>query len=110
MCAEGISRNVSKHAPKSPSAASPDRGVAAPMIVRPARAADVDRLLEIHANAFPDPRAMEARRRNFLENALGNFDDLRVVEEEGGRIVAHAFLFRLEAWFGGRGVPSGGIA
>jgi len=80
------------------------------MIVRAARTADVDRLLEVHGSAFPDPRGMEARRRNFLENSLGDFSQLRVVEDGTGCIVAHAFLFPLEAWFGGRAVRAGGIA
>jgi predicted acetyltransferase len=40
---------------------------------------------------------------------LGTLDELHVVEE-GARIVAHAFLFGLEVWFGGRPVKAGGIA
>jgi predicted acetyltransferase len=79
------------------------------MIVRAACAADLERLLEVHMSVFPDPRGIEARRRNFEQNALGDYSDLRVVEDEG-RVIAHAFLFPLEAWFGGRAMRAGGIA
>jgi predicted acetyltransferase len=79
------------------------------MIVRTARAQDLDRLLDVHTSAFPNPGGLELRRRNFEQNPLGDFSDLRVVEDEG-RVVGHAFLFPLEAWFGGRGVRAGGVA
>jgi predicted acetyltransferase len=79
------------------------------MLVRVAHPEDVDRLLDIHVSAFPDPRGLEARSRNFLEHPLGDLSELRVVEE-GGRLLAHAFLFRAEAWFGGRPVRAGAIA
>jgi predicted acetyltransferase len=91
------------NAPRAPKDAAPAR------MVRGARLGDVDRLLEIHLSAYPNPRSVEVRRRNFLENPLGDLDDLRVMEESGA-IVAHAFLFGLEAWFGGRAVRAGGIA
>jgi predicted acetyltransferase len=77
--------------------------------VRPAQQGDLERLLEIHASAFPDSRGYEARRRNFEHNALGSLDDLRVVEQNG-RVVAHAFLFRLDVWIGGRPARTGAIA
>jgi predicted acetyltransferase len=80
-----------------------------PNLHRIAREADLDRLVEIHSAAFPDPRGPEARRRNFVHNPLGVLDDLHVVERDGIP-VAHAFLFHLEAWFGGRRVPVGAIA
>jgi len=76
---------------------------------RPACDGDLDRILEIHANAFPDPRGAEERRRNFTHNPWARLDDL-VVAEDAGAIVAHAFLFSLRAWFGGAPVRVGGIA
>ncbi len=76
---------------------------------RRARPDDLDRLLEIHVAAFPDVRRAEARRRNFTTNPLGALDDL-VVAEHDGTLVAHAFLFGLEAWFGARPVRMGGVA
>jgi predicted acetyltransferase len=80
-----------------------------PLLHRTARAGDLDRLIEIHLAAFPDPRPPEVRKRNFLHNALGPLEDLHVVERDGA-LVAHAFLFRLEVWFGGRRVQVGAIA
>ena len=62
-----------------------------------------------HTAAFPDARGVPARRRNFTANPLGTLDDLHVVVEDG-RIVAHAFLFALGVFFGGKVVPTGGIA
>lgn len=76
---------------------------------RTATLEDVDRLVEIHTAAFPDDRGHAERRRNFLQNALGTLDDLHVVLHEG-RIVAHAFLFSLGAYFGTQRVSVGGIA
>lgn len=79
--------------------------------LRQAREGDLERLLEIHASAFPDPRGVDERRTNFLANPLGTFDDLfAVVETATGAVLAHGFLFRLEVWFGGRPVPVSGIA
>jgi predicted acetyltransferase len=76
---------------------------------RTAREADLERLLEVHTSAFPDPRGREARLRNFMRNTLGGFEDLWVACE-GDAIVGHAFLFPLEAWFGGARVRVAGIA
>lgn len=76
---------------------------------RRAREDDLDRLVEIHANAFPDPRSFDARARNFMANRFGALDELRVVEQRGV-IVAHAFLFAFEIGFGGERVHSAGIA
>lgn len=76
---------------------------------RPAAEDDLERLVEIHASAFPDPRGHEARVRNFARNPLGALSDLWVLVADGVPM-AHAFLFPLEAWFGGRRVPLGGIA
>jgi predicted acetyltransferase len=88
-------------------AAAEDKGEE--LLVRGAREADIDRLLEIHTSAYPDPRSLEVRRRNFLHNPLGAFGDLRVAEV-AGKIVAHAFLFPLEVGIGGRSVKTGAIA
>jgi predicted acetyltransferase len=78
---------------------------------RTAREADLDRVLEVHTSAFPDPRGREARVRNFTRNPLGRFEDLWVAcEGDAGAIVGHAFLFPLEAWFGGVRVRVAGIA
>jgi predicted acetyltransferase len=76
---------------------------------RTATEADLERVLVIHGSAFPDPRREPARRRNFRANALGTIDDLWIALD-GDVIVAHAFLFRLEAHFGGCAVPVAGIA
>lgn len=76
---------------------------------RPAREADLDRLIEIHSSAFPDPRGEAERRSNFVANPLGTLDDLWVLLD-GGQPLAHAFLFGLEAWVGGARVRLGGIA
>lgn len=77
--------------------------------VRPARPEDVDRLVAMHLAAFPDDRGVPARKRNFEQNPLGSLDRLRVLEEAGA-VVAHAFLFELEVFFGGRAVKTAGIA
>jgi predicted acetyltransferase len=76
---------------------------------RPAREDDLERLLDLHTSAFPDPRGRPARTRNFQKNALGAFSDLYVLVEDD-TVLAHAFLFPLEAWFGGARVRVGGIA
>ncbi len=75
---------------------------------RAATEADLDRLLEIHLAAYPDPRSVAARQRNFTQSPFGPLGDLVVVEERGV-LVAHAFLFRLRAFFGGARVKVGGI-
>ena len=77
--------------------------------LRGATESDLDRLIEIHTACYPDERGAGARRLNFVQNALGRLDDLRVAER-GGRIVGHAFGFSLRAWFGGASVPAVGIA
>jgi predicted acetyltransferase len=76
---------------------------------RPATEDDLERLVDIHAGAFPDPRDHDARVRNFARNAFGALSDLWVLVD-GGVALAHAFLFPLEAWFGGRRVAVGGVA
>ena len=80
-----------------------------PASFRPAREDDLERLLDLHTSAFPDPRGRPARTRNFEKNALGAFSDLHVLVEDD-TVLAHAFLFPLEAWFGGARVPVGGVA
>jgi predicted acetyltransferase len=76
---------------------------------RPACEDDLERLLDLHTGAFPDPRGRLARTRNFQKNALGAFSDLHVLVEDD-TVLAHAFLFPLEAWFGGVRVRVGGVA
>jgi predicted acetyltransferase len=76
---------------------------------RPATEDDLERLVDIHTAAFPDPRGQDARVRNFARNAFGALSDLWILVE-GGITLAHAFLFPLEAWFGGRRVAVGGVA
>jgi predicted acetyltransferase len=78
-------------------------------LVRPAREDDVDRLLEIHVAAFPDPRPIEVRRRVFMHNRLGGLGALRVAELDGD-VVAHAFAFPIAVWFGGRRVRGTALA
>lgn len=80
-----------------------------PLGIRNATSADLDRLVAVHTSAFPDPRGANARVRNFTQNPLGTLDDLRVAEQDG-RVVGHAFLFRMGIHYGGRVVPAGGIA
>lgn len=80
-----------------------------PFRFRRAREDDLDRLVEIHLAAYPDPRSVEARQRNFTHNPFGGFEHLLVVEE-GRAIVGHAFLFPFRAAFGGAPVKVGGIA
>lgn len=77
--------------------------------VRPARDEDLDRLVTVHAAAFPDARNRDARRRNFTENARGSFSDLWVAEVDR-TVVGHCFLFRLTTWIAGRQMPVGGVA
>lgn len=79
------------------------------MKFRKASVRDLDRLVEIHLAAYPDARNVEARERNFTHNPFGGLEHL-VVAEDAGRIVAHAFLFPFQAFFGGVPVKVGGIA
>ena len=76
---------------------------------RTATRADLDRVLEIHLPSFPDERTIEERTRNFTANRFGGIEHL-VVAQRAGEIVAQAYLFPLEAWFGGRSVRMGAIA
>jgi predicted acetyltransferase len=80
-----------------------------PLAIRTAREQDLDRLIEIHSSAFPDSRGVEARGRLLRSNYLGDLDHLYVAER-GGLVLAHAFLFALQGWFGGTRVNFGGIA
>jgi predicted acetyltransferase len=77
--------------------------------LRPAREDDLERIVEIHTSAFPDPRGHDARLRHFTHNPLGSLSDLWLLVE-GEHTLAQAFLFPLEAWYGGRRVPIGGVA
>ncbi|HEY2510906.1 MAG TPA: GNAT family N-acetyltransferase [Polyangiaceae bacterium] len=76
---------------------------------RPACEADLDRLLDLHASAFPDPRGHAERRTNFCANPLGSLGDLWVALR-GDVIQAHAFLLPLRGWFGGVSLPVAGVA
>ncbi|MCL2726146.1 MAG: GNAT family N-acetyltransferase [Polyangiaceae bacterium] len=76
---------------------------------RAAKKSDLERLVEIHAAAFPDARGVEERTRVLTANPFGPLQDLVVVERDG-ELVGHAFLFRIKAWFGGRKVRVGAIA
>jgi len=76
---------------------------------RPATPDDVDAILELHFAAFTDERSATERRRNFTANPLGSLSDF-VLALRGDDIVGQAFLFPLEAWFGGRAVRVGAIA
>jgi predicted acetyltransferase len=77
--------------------------------LRSAREDDLERLVAVHRSAFPDPRGHDARVRNFARNPLGALSDCWVLVESG-IVMAHAFLFPLQVWFGGRRVRAGGIA
>jgi predicted acetyltransferase len=76
---------------------------------RTATESDLDRLVEIHTSAFPDPRGHSERRRNFIANPLGPLDALWVAVDHG-EIVAHAFLFSLRKWLAGAAVDVAAIA
>ncbi len=76
---------------------------------RPARLADLERLVAIHASAFPDPRGLSERRTNFTHNVRGKLSDL-IVAHDGREIFAHAFLFRSAGFFGGLEAQVGSIA
>jgi predicted acetyltransferase len=75
---------------------------------RRAREADLDRVVEIHLSAYTDARGAAARRRYFTNNAFGRLADL-VVAEQGGELVALAFLYPFHAAFGGAWVKASGI-
>jgi predicted acetyltransferase len=77
--------------------------------IRPARPDDLDRVLAIHASAYPDERGESARSRYLTAPPLGEASDLWVAER-GGAVVGHGFLFDLQGWFGGRTAPLGGVA
>jgi predicted acetyltransferase len=76
---------------------------------RTATEPDLDRLLEIHTSAYPDPRPHAERHKNFTANPRGGLEALTVVEDAGA-IVGHGFLFSLRAWFAGGAVSVGAIA
>ncbi|HEY2366169.1 MAG TPA: GNAT family N-acetyltransferase [Polyangiaceae bacterium] len=78
-------------------------------MIRPATETDLDRLVEIHMASYPDDRGAPVRRLNFVQNAMGRLEDLRVCERDG-ELVGHAFGFDLATWFAGRAVPTLGIA
>jgi predicted acetyltransferase len=77
--------------------------------VRAAREDDLERLVEIHACAYPDGGGYDHHERKFTHASFGGLANFRVVES-GSRVVGHAALYPLEVWVGGRKVPVGGIA
>ena len=77
--------------------------------MRQAREQDLDRLVAIHAAAFPDARNRDTRRRNFTDNSRGGLSDLLVAERHGV-VAGHAFAFRMTTWLEGRQIPIGGVA
>jgi predicted acetyltransferase len=80
-----------------------------PFSIRRAHEADLDRVIAIHQNAFPDGRSVGARRLKFMHNARFRLDDLWVVEAHSD-IVGHAFFSTTDGWFGGQKVRVGTIA
>jgi predicted acetyltransferase len=76
--------------------------------VRPAREADLERMVEIHGYSYPGSGSFEQQRRGLLHNSLGGLEVQRVVEG-GGQIVGCGALYPLELWIGGRKAPVGGI-
>ena len=69
--------------------------------VRRAQEADLERLIAIHQNAFPDGRSLASRRLNFVQNTRFHPDDLFVIEE-GEHLLGHAFYAITDGWFGGK--------
>jgi predicted acetyltransferase len=80
-----------------------------PLSFRSARPADLERLVAIHASAFPDARGFSERRTNFTHNVRGKYSELIVAHDEN-EILAHAFLFRSTGFFGGLEAQVGSIA
>ncbi len=79
--------------------------------IRQAKIADLDRLAEIHAVAYPDARNLSSRLARFSRHPFGNgsLEAVRVAEV-GKTIVGHAFLFDVRVSLGGRLVPAAAIA
>jgi predicted acetyltransferase len=76
---------------------------------RQAGPADLDRLIDVHTSAYPDPRPHSERQKNFTANPRGGLEALSVVLD-GESIVGHGFLFPMRAWFAGGAVPVAAIA
>jgi predicted acetyltransferase len=77
--------------------------------VRVAREDDLERLVEIHACAYPDGGGYDHHERRFTHPSFGSLANFRVIES-GSRVVGHAALYPLDVWVGGKRVPTGGIA
>ncbi len=77
--------------------------------IRRAQEADLERLIAIHQNAFPDGRSLATRRLNFMQNPRFHPDDLFVIEEDE-HILGHAFYAVTHEWFGGKKLCVGTIA
>src|SRR5262249_33666613 len=84
-------------------------GLMSALDVRVAREDDLERLVEIHSCAYPEPGGYQRHARHVTRNAFGGLECLRVAEKDGV-VVAFAALGRLDLWLGGRPVPTGGIA
>ncbi|WP_394835273.1 GNAT family N-acetyltransferase [Pendulispora rubella] len=80
-----------------------------PLRFRQAHEDDIGRLLDIQLGAFPDSRSFEARKRHLQQRIFGDFGDLYVAAH-GSQLLAQAFVYPIQGWFGGRRVPLGGIA
>src|SRR5688572_4202238 len=70
---------------------------------------DIERLLELGLAAYPDSRIATERKRGLTANPFAALSDLVVVEQRGS-IVAQAFNYALETFFGGKRLRVGGIA
>jgi predicted acetyltransferase len=80
-----------------------------PFRVRVAREDDLERLVEIHACAYPDGGGYDHHERRFTHASFGGLTNFRVIES-GSRVVGHCALYPLELWLGGRKLSVGGIA
>jgi predicted acetyltransferase len=79
------------------------------LLVRPAREEDLERLVEIHACAYPGSGSFEQQRRRLTHGSLGGLEARRVVEK-GGQLVGCGALYPIEIWIGGKKVSVGGVA
>src|SRR5262245_34636779 len=80
-----------------------------PLRFRQAHEDDIGRLLDIQLGSFPDSRSFETRKRHLQRRTFGDFGDLYVATH-GSQLLAQAFVYPIQGWFGGRSVSLGGIA
>jgi predicted acetyltransferase len=90
-----------------PQAAATNTG--ADLLFRPAAESDLDRIVDIHTQSFPDGRTPAQRRTSRTHNMYGALDKL-LLAERGGMVVGHAFGFDIDMAIGGVFVPGLGIA